>query len=1273
MQKTEKVADATEADQPDKSDQSDKKPTSGFAAFLRIFTYCQPLDCVLEIIAVLAAIGSGVAMAMMNLVIGELMDVMSDPTRSSTDPDGFMADISDKSLYFVYIGIARLACTYIYSTLFTFVSFRVSNNIRRSYLRAALSQEVSYFDHGTSGSISMQGTSNGKMIQSGIADKLGLFFASVTTFVAAFIIAFISYWKLTLILICIMPAIILVVGTMATIDAGIEGENLKLLSRAAKYAETSLASIRTIKAFNLEPRIIQKYTSVLDTSRQLCRKKSGVYGIMFAWQYFVIYAGMGLAFWQGIRMIARGEVEGIGTVFTVLFSVVIGSASINGIAPNISSFVRAGTGAAELFALIDRTSDINPLDESGQKPTEVTGAIHIKSISFSYPTRPDTWVLDDFSLNIPAGKVTALVGASGSGKSTIIGLLERWYNPASGDILLDGTSLKDLSVTWLRTTMRLVQQEPILFNGTVFENIANGLVGTSWENETREKQEERVKHAAKLAFADEFIQHLPEQYDTWIGERGGLLSGGQKQRIAIARSIISDPSILLLDEATSALDPHSEGIVQKALGSASKNRTTLVIAHKLATIRDADNIVVMSKGKIVEQGKHNDLVALGGTYAKLVQAQDLSTDRQSLGIEASNEESRSSTEGIEPVQSLAKYNSVVNENITSQIKREDFRLNKSTGLLHTIWKMIKSAPELRNYFLIMSIACSVGAAVYPGQTLLLSKVMDVFTSSDLVKGGDFVSLMYFVMSLGSLVIFFVMGWISNIIAQTLSHNVREGLFRSMLRQDLRFFDRTENNIGALVSRIDSESQAVLELMGFNVALAFQSIINIIASSILALAYAWKLALVGIFAGLPPLLLAGFARIRLEIRLNANIDERFSTSASIASESVNAIRTVSSLAIEKSILNKYTAELDEAAWGSTKPLFHMMIWFSLAQSVEFFILALGFWFGSKLVSQGEITFPQFILSFLGVFFSGQAASTIVSFSSSFSKANAAANYYFWLIGLQPIIRETDDNHEKGPADGGSSIGFQNMQFSYPLAPEQRVIKGLSLTIDRGQFVALVGASGCGKSTMVSLLERFYDPTSGTIVIDDSDALTDISPRLYRNRIALVQQEPTLFPETIRENIAAGLDIGPDEQALVEDDTLEAACRAANAWDFVSSLPEGLNTLCGQAGSQLSGGQRQRIAIARALIRDPSIILLDEATSALDTESERVVQKALMNAAVSGDRITIAVAHRLSTIRDADKICVFHQGRIIEAGTHDELVSQNGMYKQMCDAQSLDRVA
>lgn len=237
--------------------------------------------------------------------------------------------------------------------------------------------------------------------------------------------------------------------------------------------------------------------------------------------------------------------------------------------------------------------------------------------------------------------------------------------------------------------------------------------------------------------------------------------------------------------------------------------------------------------------------------------------------------------------------------------------------------------------------------------------MKVFTSSNLVKGDDFVSLMYFVIGLGALVVFFVMGWISNIIVQvssgkeievqfcqlepqTLSQNVREGLFRSMLKQDLRFFDRPENSVGALVSRIDTQSQAILELMGFNMALVFESIINISASSILALAYTWKLGLVGVFAGMPPLLLAGYARIRLDTKLNADIDKRFSTSASIASESVNTIRTVSSLAIKKNILEKYTAELDSAVSGSTLRLFTMMIWFSLTQSIKFFILALGFW-------------------------------------------------------------------------------------------------------------------------------------------------------------------------------------------------------------------------------------------------------------------------------------------------------------------------------------------
>lgn len=227
---------------------------------------------------------------------------------------------------------------------------------------------------------------------------------------------------------------------------------------------------------------------------------------------------------------------------------------------------------------------------------------------------------------------------------------------------------------------------------------------------------------------------------------------------------------------------------------------------------------------------------------------------------------------------------------------------------------------------------------------------------------------------------------------------------------------------------------------------------------------------------------------------------------------------------------------------------------------------------------------------------------------------------------------------------------------------------SVQIERGDFVAFVGASGCGKSTMISLLERFYDPKSGSITIDSAAPLSSINPLLYRKHVALVQQEPALFPGTIRENISQGLpDLGATEAA--SDEALEEACRSANAWDFVSSLPEGLDTPCGTSGSQLSGGQRQRIAIARALVRRPNVILLDEATSALDTESEKIVQGALSEAA-SRDRITVAVAHRLSTVRDAKSIFVFYAGNVVEAGTHGELVAKGGMYARMCEAQKLD---
>ncbi|KAI1498608.1 P-loop containing nucleoside triphosphate hydrolase protein [Biscogniauxia marginata] len=1244
-------------------------------AYLRIFSFARPIDTVLQFVAVVAALGSGLAPALVNLVLGQFITVLTNYVSGQSTAESFMKDVSEYCIRFVYIGVGRLVFTYIYTTLSTYCAYHIVRNIRHRYLRAALSQEVAFFDQGTAGSISMQATSNGNLIQSGIAEKLALNFQAVSTFVAAFVVAFVTQWKLTLILICIVPTLIVLIGTFSALEMKIEIGILEILATAGSFAESLLATPKMTHAFGMQKRLATQYDKYLEDAQRQGFKKNLLYGILFSVEYFVQYAAIGLAFWQGVKMLVNGEIEDLGAVFTVSFSAIVGTFAITSVTPFISTFNRAASAASRLFTLIDRKSEINAFDESGEKPAGTQGVIDIENVSFSYPSRPGAKVLQDFSLHVPAGKVTALVGPSGSGKSTIVGLIERWYQMDSGAIKLDGTPIDKLNLNWLRTNVRLVQQEPVLFNGTVFENIANGLVGTPWERSPAEEQQRRVQAAAEFAFAHDFIAKLPEGYATRIGEKGGLLSGGQKQRVAIARSIISEPKVLLLDEATSALDPQSEAVVQKALDNVSRSRTTIVIAHRLATVKAADNIVIMAHGQIREQGSHRSLLSRGGAYAALVKAQDLSgeerdaaPDRRSTSVE--DDEMKLSLNASRP----QKEDGNVDRQSAGVIQElDEYGDFKQMGLINAVWYLIRGTEGLTCYYAIALVVCILAGGQYPGLAVLLAGFVNIFQlpPGEIESRGNFYALMFFVIGIGCLLVYFTMGWVSNVASQYMIRDVRRNLLTGMLRQDIRFFDHPENTVGALTGKLDSVAQSILELMTINITIILINVFSIVSCSILAIIVSWKLGLVAVFGGLPCLLFAGYARIRLETRMDDGNSKRFSGSAAIASEAVLAIRTVSSLAIENSVLQKYTGELDHAIQQSLLPLAHMMFWFSFTQSIEYFILALGFWYGSKLVTDGEATLYQLFVSFLGVFYAGQNASILFGYSSSITKGRSAVNYYAWIQSLQPTIQETAENRDCKPKEDISLIEFEKVQFSYPTRPDTVVLNGVGLRIRRGEFIALVGASGSGKSTMVSMLERFYDPISGTISID-SDPLTALNPAAYRSRIALVQQEPTLYPRSIRDNVLLGLeeDTNGELPATTLDAKVESALRAANAWDFVVSLPEGMNTPCGTSGSQLSGGQRQRIAIARALIRDPNVLLLDEATSALDSASERIVQNALAAAAASKARITVAVAHRLSTIKEADRIYVFQGGRIVEAGSHEELLALGGLYRKMCEAQSLD---
>lgn len=395
-------------------------------------------------------------------------------------------------------------------------------------------------------------------------------------------------------------------------------------------------------------------------------------------------------------------------------SIIVAASSLTATTPYLIDFTRAASAASELFKLIDRASLIDPLEQSGECPAAVTGDIDFENVSFCYPMRPNTTVLDNYSLRFPAGKTTALVGASGSGKSTIVGLLERWYNPASGSIKLDGTPIEKLNLKWLRQQVRLVQQEPVLFSGSVYDNIVNGLAGTSWEHEPREAKLARVQEAAKIAFAHDFVTNLPNGYDTVIGERGGLLSGGQKQRVAIARSIISQPRILLLDEATSALDPHAEQVVQQALDNVSKGRTTITIAHKLATIRNADNIVVMHQGRIIEQGTYDSLLAVDGAFSRLVRAQDLSAvDDSSETSTISDSLDEQDGMPAQPSKTLTRSSSTARVSIDRQVEKYNYDNWKHIGFLSIVLRLLRSTPELRWYYIALIAACFSAGKLAP--------------------------------------------------------------------------------------------------------------------------------------------------------------------------------------------------------------------------------------------------------------------------------------------------------------------------------------------------------------------------------------------------------------------------------------------------------------------------------------------------------------------------------------------------------------------------------
>nr|XP_023658307.1 multidrug resistance protein 1-like [Paramormyrops kingsleyae] len=1085
------------------------------------------------------------------------------PTMPGVDIESMMAN---RAYYFVGIGVAVLILGTFQVMLFLLAATRQTKRIRERYFHSVIHQQMGWFDIHQIGVLITRLTDDINTINEGLGDKICLFVQYFCTFIASIIIGFIKGWKLTLVILAVSPLHAGSAALWSTIIASLTSKELSAYAKAGAVAEEILVAIRTVVAFNGQKKAVEKYESNLEEAKNFGVKKAiATNGTMGLSQFFML-STYALAFWYGRKLtVDEPENYSIGQVLTVFSAVMIATSSLGRGIPILESIAKARGAACEIYKTIDLPRPIDSSSKEGHKPETVKGDIEFKNIHFSYPSRKDVKILQGVNLVVPRGKTIALVGASGCGKSTTIQLLQRFYDPDAGEITLDGHDIRTLNVKWLRENIGIVSQEPVLFGTTIAENIRYG-----WENAT----DEDIERAVKEANAYEFISKLPDKMNTMVGERGAQLSGGQKQRIAIARALVKNPKILLLDEATSALDTQSESIVEAALDKARAGRTTIIITHRLSTIKTADIIAGFSDGVVTEQGTHSQLIALKGVYYSLVM-QQVATKIQAQRKENNASESSEDDSFDEEEESFEEdpdfednQNNDLEEHGTSQnvsLRRTgSFRRRSSKKKKKKKKKFLKKPADKENkeekvpevpfkrilalnkpewpYLLIGMLASLVGGAVYPCVSIIFAKIIGVFAETDPeVKRQKtmMLSLLLLLIAVVAFVMYFVQGFMFGKSGELLTMRLRSQCFRAMMGQEIGWFDDSRNAVGVLTTKLATDASLVKGVAGSRLGLVTNTICALTIAIVVAFIYCWQLTLL-VLVCVPFLSGANFIQMRPTVSYASTGQNAPEHSGKITTETVENFRTVVSLSQEEVFFQRFKDSLSSSYKTALRSAPTYGITYALAQVTRYFVNAAIFRFGAWLIAQCYTHYENVFLVYYAILFTAMNVGYLTSFPTDFTKAKASARRILALLERKP---EIDIYSEKGD-----------------------------------------------------------------------------------------------MPE---------------------------AAKSANIHTFIQSLPETYSTRVGDKGAQLSGGQKQRIAIARALVRHPKVLLLDEATSALDTESEKIVQQALDKARLG--RTCVVIAHRLSTIQNADTIAVIQNGRVVEQGTHSELMQREGAYYALVNAQ------
>uniref|UniRef100_H2YAQ1 Uncharacterized protein n=1 Tax=Ciona savignyi TaxID=51511 RepID=H2YAQ1_CIOSA len=1309
------------------------------------FRYAECFDWMLMLVGTLGAMVHGAAFPFMMTIFGQMIDTfinystyvysLEHNERDRTDSVDVEAELTGFCYYYVGIACAVIICGYLQVGNWVLASTRQTRKIRILFFRSIMKQEIGWFDvhhmgelntrmsdciYSWGSNISVQTYfkslffNDVNKISDAIADKFSVFIQRLTTFVGGFVVGFVNGWQLTLVIMAISPLLGLGAALMGRFVANMTSKELQAYAAAGAVAEEVLSSIRTVAAFGGEQKEVIRYSSKLDAAEKQGIRKGMTQGFFSGYMWCLIFLSYALAFWYGSSLVFDENINfSPGNLMTVFFAVLIGAINLGQAAPNLEAFSVGKSAAALVYQIIERESLIDPFSKEGHILDHMEGNIEFHDVDFTYPSRDDQLILNNLKLVFKAGETTAIVGPSGMGKSTILQLAQRFYDPEKGVVTLDGHDLRTLNTRWLRRMIGVVQQEPCLFDTTIAENIRFGKEGTS---------DDDVIKAAKAANAYNFIMQLPDKFQTQVGTGGGHMSGGQKQRIAIARALIRDPKILFLDQACSALDTESEAIVLTELDKvlfasliltslmifkdikARHGRTTVIVAHRLSTIRNADIIIGVEHGRAVERGTHEELMRNNGVYFTLVtlQVSDCSfmhstqscynififpAELLKSGPETALEHVTDFTHGhhrrslryaylwasqmsgsdMTPIGIASSPTTVKKYKISSTKQPDD---SSDSDVRKYIIQPLIRPTIFKCYFVIKNVLYATTSILALRQinkllSILIYYVLQssgfkfgwiVFSLPSLEeqqKGVNTYALLFVGIAVISFITYFLQNYMFAKSGEILTKRLRRMGFECMLRQDIGWYDDHRNNPGALSTRLATDAALVKGATGGQIGIIVSAIASIGSALIIAFYFGWKLAFV-VVAFLPLIVMSGLIQARLMTGSARRDKDSLEEASKVVSEAIESIRTVASLNKEEFFTESYNQVLVGPYIDGKKNALIYGITFGIANSIIFFAYAASFRFGGYLVANGEMEFQYVFRVFSAIVFGGTALGRASNYAPDYAKAKTSAARIFKLLDRTPPI---DSYSKEGDqwSDFKGNIEFKNCKFTYPTRPDITVLQGLNISIESGKTLALVGQSGCGKSTSVQLLERFYDADEGIVLVDGHET-SKTNVGFIRSKIGIVSQEPVLFAGSVHDNIIYG-----DNSRVISKEEVEEAAKLANMHEFILALKDGYHTSVGDKGDQLSRGQKQRVAIARALVRKPKILLLDEATSALDTESEQIVQDALDRAREG--RTCVVIAHRLSTIRNADKIAVISQGKLIEQGDHDYLMAQEGAYYKL----------